>query len=403
MKPRGTQAPCCVAPGRPSSSRIAGIRPPATVVTALLTVGALIGSTVPANATDVRPFESRFARRVTGDISIVSTMSATATASRPAGSTLLFAGLYWGGPRRRTSTAVGEVTLQVGSAAPRTVVADDLATDATAGFGAVADVTAQFRGAGPSVDLTVATAGTSQWSLVTAWSSPAEPLRDLRVVDGLAQATAREPATVTVSDLSTPRRGPVETKSGVVTHGDPARAAVDVDAGDTSATIPVRTDPGAETLVAAVTTATEAAGVTDLGVSTAVDPDSAAAGETVEVTVTVTNSGPDDQTGPATLTVDPGSGLTADAVSLEVSAGACGLAGQRAVCAVDPLPAGRAAEVTFAARVEDAAGSTITPNARAHVPTSDNDPIAENDTGQTGLTLVDPAPNADPVSEQPDP
>jgi hypothetical protein len=365
-------------------------RGPAKAFTALVTAGALLGYAVPAAAADVRPFEPRFERRVTGDISIVTATSPNATASRPAGSTLLFAGLYWGGPLPGASAKRSEVTLQVGLQAPTRVVADELTSDPTSGFGAVADVTARFRGVGPFVDLTVADAGTAPWALVTAWSSPAEPLRDLRVVDGLAQATVTEPATVTVTGLSTPRRGPVDATTGVVTHGDDASATAEVDAGDTSATVPVRTDPGEETLVAAVTTATEAAAVTDLGVSTAVAPGSAATGDTVEVKVTVANAGPDDQTGPATLTVEPGDGLTADAVSLDVSAGACGLAGARAVCAVDPLPAGRTAEVTFNAEVAADAGSTVTPSARALVPTSDNDPVAGNDTAETALRLHSP-------------
>jgi hypothetical protein len=377
-------------------------RGPARASLTLLTVGALLGYAVPAAAADVRPFEPRFQRRITGDISIVSTTWPTATASRPAGSTLLFAGLYWGGPFVGAAATRRDITLQVGSHAPRTVVADEFASDPRNGFGAVADVTAQFRGTGPFVDLTVANAGLTPWSLVTAWSSPAEPLRDLRVVDGLAPVTAAEPTTVTVFGLSTPHRGPVDSTTGVVTHGDDAHTSADVDAGDTSATIPVRTDSGGETLVAAVTTATEAAAITDLAVSAAVAPDAAAVGDTVEITVTVTNGGPDDQTGPATLTVEPGESLTADAVSLVTSSGACGLAGSRAVCAVDPLPAGRAAEVTFAAEVEDA-DSTAAPSARALAPTSDTDPVAENNSAQAALRVHGQVTGSDPALDVPDP
>jgi hypothetical protein len=365
-------------------------RGPAKAFTALLAVGALVGTAVPAAAVDVRPFQPRFERRVNGDISIVNATSATATASRPAGSTLLFAGLYWGGPARPARPTPRAVTLQVASAAPRTVAADVQASDPARGFGAVADVTAQFRGTGPFVDVTVVGTGGAPWSLVTAWSSPAEPLRDLRVVDGLAETTANEPTSVTVTGLSTPRRGPVETTVGVVAHGDDARAVLQVDAGDTSATIPVRAEDRERTLVAAVTTATEAAAVTDLGVSTALAPATAATGDIVEITVKVTNNGPDDQTGPAMLTVNPGNGLAADAVSLSVTAGACGLAGSRAVCAVDPLAAGRVAEMTFDARVEDERGSTITASARALVPTSDTDPVAGNDTGRAAVRLKAP-------------
>jgi len=375
-------------------------RGPAKAFTALVTVGALLGYAVPAAAADARPFKPRFERRVTGDISIVSATSATATASRPAGSTLLFAGLYWGGPLPAGPPGPRDVTFQVGSRAPQTVVADELTGDSTGGFGAVADVTAQFRGSGPFVDLTVRDTGTASWSLVTAWSAPTEPLRDLRVVDGLIRATAGDPATVTVSGLSTPRRGPVQTTTGVVTYGDDALASADVDAGDASLTVPVRPEPGDETLVAAVTTATEAAAVTDLGVSTAVD---ASARDRVKVTVTVTNGGPDDQTGPATLTVEPGDGLTADAVSLQVSAGACGLTDSRAVCAVDPLQAGQAAEVIFAATVDDDAGSTVTSRAKALVPTSDTDPVAENDSAQAALRLSVEEPEPKQAADPPTP
>ncbi|HET6752432.1 MAG TPA: hypothetical protein VFH23_00605 [Jiangellaceae bacterium] len=365
-------------------------RGPAKAFTALLAVGTLVGTAIPAAAVDVRPFQPRFERRVNGDISIVNATSATATASRPAGSTLLFAGLYWGGPAGPARPTPRAVTLQVASAAPRTVAADVQASDPARGFGAVADVTAQFRGTGPFVDVTVVGTGGAPWSLVTAWSSPAEPLRDLRVVDGLAETTANEPTSVTVTGLSTPRRGPVETTVGVVAHGDDARAVIQVDAGDTSATIPIRAEDRERTLVAAVTTATEAAAVTDLGVSTALAPATAATGDIVEITVKVTNNGPDDQTGPAMLTVNPGNGLAADAVSLSVTAGACGLAGSRAVCAVDPLAAGRVAEMTFDARVEAERGSTITASARALVPTSDTDPVAGNDTGRAAVRLTAP-------------
>ena len=374
-------------------------RGPIKAFTALLTVGALLGYAVPAAAADLRPFTSRFERRVNGDISIVSATSARATASRPAGSTLLFAGLYWGGPARTARPTPDTVTLQVASSAPTTIVADEQASDSSLGFGAVADVTAQFRGAGPFVDFTVARTGGVPWSLVMAWSSPTEPLRDLRVVDGLAEIAAGEAMTVTVTGLSTPRRGRVATTAGVVTHGDDARASTQIEAGDTTATVPVRAEPGGRTLVAAVTTASDAMAVTDLGVSAALAPNTAAAGETVEVTVRVTNNGPDDQTGPATLTVDPGNGLVADAVSLSVTAGACGLAGSRAVCAVDPLAAGRTAELTFAARVGADSGSTITSSARALAPTADTDPVSRNDSARAALRLTGQASGPDNDSE----
>ena len=352
-------------------------RPPTRSLIGLLAAVLVLGNAAQSAAVQGRPFEPRFEQRVTGDISIVSgDDAATATASRPAGSTLLFAGLYWGGRTPPDPAAASQVTVQIGAGAAATVVADRFDTEPY-GFGAVADVTDLFDGTGPWVDLTVGDAGSGRWSLVTAWSSPLEPLRDLRVVDGLVDATRAEPATATVTGLSTPRRGPVDTTVGVVTHDDPAEATAEVDAGQTTESVPVRPVGSDDALVAAVTTASEAAAVTDLDVNAMIGP--AAAGSVV-VTVTVTNHGPDDQTGPAIVTARPRAGLDPDAVSLATTGGACGLAASRAVCALEPLAAGQDTAVTFTASVTAEAGPILATDARVFTPQSDIDPVATNDT-----------------------
>jgi hypothetical protein len=316
---------------------------------------------------------------VTGDISIVNGAdAATATASRPAGSTLLFAGLYWGGRSPSDSVVAGTVTVRIGSRPPATVAADRLDAEPF-GFGAVADVTDLFDGTGPWVDLTVDDDGAGTWSLVTAWSSPLEPLRDLRVVDGLVEATGWQPATASVSGLSTPRRGPVDTTVGVVTHDDPVEATAEVEAGETTASVPVRPLGTDAALVSAVTTASEAAAVTDLGVGTTITPSGA---DGVVVSVTVTNHGPDDQTGPAIMTARPGTGLEPDAVSLVAAGGACGLAASRAVCALEPLAAGRETVVTFSATVAADASATPASDAQVLTAQSDIDPDPANDTSR---------------------
>jgi hypothetical protein len=336
----------------------------------------VLGNAAQSAAVQGRPLEPRFEQRVTGDISIVNGAdAATATASRPAGSTLLFAGLYWGGRSSSDPVAAGEVTVRIGSRAPATVVADRVDTEPS-GFGAVADVTDLFDGTGPWVDLAVDDGGTGNWSLITAWSSPLEPLRDLRVFDGLVEATGTQPATANVSGLSTPRRGPVDTTVGVVTHDDPAVATVEVDAGETSLSVPVQ-PIGTDALVAAVTTASEAAAVTDLGVGTTITPSGEADG--IVVSVTVTNHGPDDQTGPAIMTARPGTGLEPDAVSLVATGGACGLAAYQAVCALEPLAAGREAVVTFSASVAPDAGTTLASDAQVLTAQSDIDLEPAND------------------------
>jgi hypothetical protein len=353
---------------------------------ALLAAGIGLGNAASASAAEVRPFEPRFQQRVRGDISIVTSDSPMSTTTRPAGSTLLFAGLYWGGAVRATTP----VSVQVGSAPPTPVTAEDLDAVPLVGFGAVADVTELFAGTGPSVDLFVDGPAGVDWSLVTAWSSPSEPLRDLRVVDGLATATASNPAAVTVSGLSTPRRRAVDPMVEVVSHGGDAQGEVEVQAGDSTATVPVEPVEADETLVAAVTTASRAAAVTDLGVSADVAPATAGAAGTVKVTVDVSNAGPDDQTGPATLTVSTSDGLQPDPVSLTTTAGMCGLTDGRAVCAVDPLPAGGRAVVMFDAELRTEAPGPIGATARALTPMSDTDPVPANDTARTELESPDP-------------
>jgi uncharacterized repeat protein (TIGR01451 family) len=354
---------------------------------ALLAAGIGLGSAASASAAEVRPFEPRFQQRVRGDISIVTSDSRLSTTTRPAGSTLLFAGLYWGGAARAPTA----LSVQVGSAPPTPVAADDLDAAPLLGFGAVADVTELFAGTGPSVDLFVDGPAAVDWSLVTAWSSPTEPLRDLRVVDGLATVTASDPAAVTVSGLSTPRQRAVDDPTvEVVSHGGDAHGEVEVQAGDTTVTVPVELVEADETLVAAVTTASRAAAVTDLGVSAGVSPTTATAGGTVTVTVDVSNAGPDDQTGPAALTVLTSDGLAPDPVSLRSTTGMCGLIDARVVCALDPLPAGGRAVVTFDAELGAEATGPIGATARVLAPTADTDPVPANDTTRTDLES--PAP-----------
>ena len=193
-----------------------------------------------------------------------------------------------------------------------------------------------------------------------------------------------------MSGLSTPRRRAVDPTVEVVSHGGDARGEVEVQAGDTTATVPVEAVEADETLVAAVTTAGRAAAVTDLGVSADVAPATAGAAGTVTVTVDVSNAGPDDQTGPATLTVSTSEGLEPDPVSLATTAGTCGLIGGRAVCAVGPLPAGGRAVVTFDAELGLEAPGQIGATARVLTPTSDTDPVPANDTARTDLES--PAP-----------
>jgi hypothetical protein len=68
----------------------------------------------------------------------------------------------------------------------------------------------------------------------------------------------------------------------------------------------------------------------------------------------------------------------------------CGLTDGRAVCAVDPLPAGGRAVVMFDAELRTEAPGPIGATARALTPMSDTDPVPANDTARTELESPDP-------------
>ena len=91
-------------------------------------------------------------------------------------------------------------------------------------------------------------------------------------------------------------------------------------------------------------------------------------------------------------------------MSLASTGGACGLAVSRAVCALDPLPAGRDALVTFSATVSGDAGAALVANAQVHTAQSDVDPDTTNDRAAAQVprrTVSDDVTEADrPVRTQ---
>lgn len=162
--------------------------------------------------------------------------SSTATLSLPAGATVQFAGLYYGG--RTSKGALGGV--EAPNAAARgtvllrgpeglaysplaaTVFDSAAITNAYVGF---VDVTAQVT-AGGAGEYTVANvqAGTGEdryagWSLIVVYSDPASPPRSIRVFNGLASIVASEPAlSIPVTGLETPLSGTVTAEAGIVAY-----------------------------------------------------------------------------------------------------------------------------------------------------------------------------------------
>jgi len=164
-----------------------------------------------------------------------STFNATrATLTLPAGSTVLWAGLYWGGSRGGSipppnPANIGQVLLRYGTGSYVPVNATQIDTGIAHPqdpYSAFADVTSFVQAHG-SGDYWVANLQASRgtvgggtfagWSLVVVYSDPSEPLRNLTVYDGfLNQGASSPPTTITVSGFITPLTGPVTGRVGFV-------------------------------------------------------------------------------------------------------------------------------------------------------------------------------------------
>ena len=166
--------------------------------------------------------------------------SSSATLALPAGSTVLFAGLYYGarvtagagGTAAPNATNTGRATVLMrapGAAGyatlgPAATVLDN-STVVAGSYGAFVNVTAQVAAAGSGV-YTVANvqAGSGNdryagWSLVVAYENGAEPLRNLSVFDGLQTVAVGSPGvTIPFSGFATPPVGPVRTSAGFVAY-----------------------------------------------------------------------------------------------------------------------------------------------------------------------------------------
>jgi uncharacterized repeat protein (TIGR01451 family) len=169
---------------------------------------------------------------VDGDLTTFN--SSMATLPLPATATsILFAGLYWGGDtsagsggssapnadlrsqvRFRTPTSGGYTTV----AATRV---DDIGTD----YQGIADVTALVAAGGAGA-YTVANVQAGRgadknagWALIVIYADATQPLRNMTVFDGFAQVSRQHTAIdIPVSGFQTPGQGRVETTLGIVAY-----------------------------------------------------------------------------------------------------------------------------------------------------------------------------------------
>lgn len=154
----------------------------------------------------------------------------TATITMPPGSTVLFAGLYWGadtGGLGALSVADrDEVKLRTPSgAAWNAVTASTVHTSGTSRYQGFADVTALVAGGGSGVygvaDIQSGTGADKYagWALAIAYQNPAEPVRALRVYDGLVTVNSGGGGVdVPVSGFQAPHTGAVGTEIGTVAY-----------------------------------------------------------------------------------------------------------------------------------------------------------------------------------------
>ena len=154
--------------------------------------------------------------------------SSSATLTLPGGSTVLWAGLYWGA--RSTSLTRDQIKFKpANSGFYSTLSAVQLDSTAAApnAYQGFVDVTSQIQSAGSGTywvaDITASNGqdGTgfyAGWSLVVVYRDVNQPLRNLTVFDGFASVSNGNNVTTTASGLLTPTSGTYNAYAGMVTY-----------------------------------------------------------------------------------------------------------------------------------------------------------------------------------------
>jgi Ig domain of plant-specific actin-binding protein len=168
---------------------------------------------------------------VDADADATTTLDSSAAAvTLPAGSTVLWAGLYWSG--HSSSVNRGKVQFKApgaGSYTQLTAAPADVLSSTTqaARYRAFRDVTAQVAAAGGGtywvgdVQSTTGTDRFAGWALFVAYRDSAQPVRRLNVYDGLGTVDSTHTFQTTIAPFHTPATGTVTTKAGLLTfEGD---------------------------------------------------------------------------------------------------------------------------------------------------------------------------------------
>lgn len=149
--------------------------------------------------------------------------SSSATLNMPAGSTVLFAGLYWSGRGPAASHSQSVLLATPASGGYTTVSALVLDVAGTTAYQGVANVTNLVAAGGNGVYTVANIFGASQtdtwagWSLVVAFRNPSLPPRNLSIFDGWQRANdINTPINLPISGFVTPPVGPVTSTIGVL-------------------------------------------------------------------------------------------------------------------------------------------------------------------------------------------
>ncbi|MEO5988889.1 MAG: hypothetical protein ABIU54_08370, partial [Candidatus Eisenbacteria bacterium] len=234
---------------------------PQSLIAAVLAVGVLLTSTVPAHAQIVRSFSPRISTNQSGDITLIGntlmsctggglctngrngtggnindndfTMqyvdidsdgstfsSSTANLTLPAGATVTWAGLYWGGESANALRNTCRFGTPVAGYATLTATQVDVTGSDYMGF---RDVTALVQ-AGLNgtyrVGNVYSTPGAADkhagWSLVVLYRDATQTPRNLVVFDGFGAVSTATNINMTVNGFLTPPAGVVNTRLGVV-------------------------------------------------------------------------------------------------------------------------------------------------------------------------------------------
>ena len=144
--------------------------------------------------------------------------SSSADLGMPAGSTVRFAGLYWGG--NSASAARGQMLLKTPATGGYSTVTASQVDPQGASYAAFADVTALVQAGnngtywGANIQSTTGANNWAGWALIVVYDSNTKPLRNLVVFDGYALINTAAGQIISLSGFLTPYAGPVVTQVG---------------------------------------------------------------------------------------------------------------------------------------------------------------------------------------------